>query len=392
MNKIIASIFGLCCTLTVAGQDIYTPVLQQIEQNSITLTALQKQATAHKLGNHTGIAPSNPEVEFSQAWGSPSEMGTRNEFSVSQSFDFPAVYLQKSRLASLQDSSIDFAYRAQRMELLLNVKNLCIEMVYYNALRELYSAQFANARQILQAYEKMQQQGNAGQLEYNKAVLNYTELGNELKRIDLERDRLLNELQQYNGGKAIAFDAKSYPYDPLPADFESWYDEAAQATPSLQLLQSEIAVGHREVSLQRAEWLPKFSLGYIREFSAEECFQGLKVGLDIPLWENRNRVKQAGAAMQAAEMMLDDAQLQHYNRQRMLYGEARLLQENVLRYRAVLTGNDNVELLYTAFTQGEISLLDYLLEMEYYYAAYDKCLQSERDLAFAMAALQAYKL
>ena len=50
-------------------------LLQEIESNNTTLSALQKQVEAQKLGNKTGIYLPNPEVEFSNLWGNPSEIG-----------------------------------------------------------------------------------------------------------------------------------------------------------------------------------------------------------------------------------------------------------------------------------------------------------------------------
>ncbi len=392
MKRILASIFVLLFTHVAAGQDIYSPVLQQIEKNSTTLAALKKQASANKLGNHTGIAPANPEVEFGHAWGRPSDMGTRMELSVKQAFDFPTVYLQKRRVAHFQDMHVDYTYLSQRIDLLLRAKNICIELVYYNALRDVYGEQYGNAKQILQAYEKMQQQGTIGMLEYNKAVLNFTDIDAELKRIDLERSRLLSELQQLNGGMAVPFTAMSYPIELLPNDFDDWYANAETALPLGILMQSAWDISNLQVDLARAESLPKFHIGYTGEFSAEENFQGVSVGITIPLWESKNRVKQAKAEAQAAESMLEDTSIQLYNQYRNLYEQARLLQESALRYRAVLNNNNNAELLFKAFNNGEISLLDYLLEMEYYYNTYDKCLQTERDLALVLASLHAHEL
>ncbi len=392
MKKVITSIVLCLVAAAAIGQDIYTPVLQQIAENSLTLAAIKKQGDAHKLGNHTGIAPENPEVEFGRAWGRPSDMGTRMEVSVKQAFDFPTVYRHKQRVAHVQDMHIDYTYRSQFVELMLRAKNICIELVYYNALREVYSKQYDNAKQILQAYEKMQQQGTSGVLECNKAVLNYTDIDAELKRIDLERNRLLIELQQLNGGKPLEFSVKTYPATLLPADFENWYANAATALPVAQLLQSECDLSNLRVDLARAESLPKFAVGYTGEFSGEEKFQGISVGITIPLWENKNRVKQAKAEAAAAESLVIDADMQLHNQYRNLYDQASLLQESALQYRAVLKDNDNAELLFKAFNAGELSLLDYLLEMEYYYSAYDKCLQTERDLALVQAALHAHEL
>ena len=69
MRKKLLSIVAVwLVALSASGQDIYLPVLQQIEQNSTTLNALKEQLEAQKIGNKTGLTPANPEVEFGYLW------------------------------------------------------------------------------------------------------------------------------------------------------------------------------------------------------------------------------------------------------------------------------------------------------------------------------------
>ena len=392
MKKIILSIIVLFSVLSVSGQDVYTSVLEQIEQNSTTLEALKEQMEAQKLGNKTGINPANPEVEFGYLWGSPSAIGNRKDINTRQTFDFPTVYAQRSRLSDLQNNSAEYQYKSQRMELLLSAKTFCIELVYYNALGKLYERQLDNAKQIAEAYERMKQTGDANQLEYNKAVLNYTNMDNEVKRINLECKRLLSELSRLNGGNPIVFDRAVYETAVLPADFENWYAQAEAENPALSYLKSQVEIDNRQVKLSRASSLPKFSVGYMGEFVAGQKFQGATIGMSIPLWENKNKVKQAKATVKASERIVEDARMQYYNRLKNLYVQVSGLQNNVRQYNSVFEQNDNGDLLFKAYRNGEISLLNYLLEMEYYFVAYNKRLQAERDLELALAELLAAML
>lgn len=392
MKKIILSLSALWLSVSVWGQDPYAPVLEQIEQNSTTLRALQESMKAQKLSNKTGLTPENPEVEFGYLWGSPTGIGNRQDVNVSQSFDFPTVYTHKNKLSDLQNNSAEYEYKSQRMELLLSAKTTCIELVYYNGLHDLYSRLLDNARQIAESYEKMQATGDANRLDYNKAMINYTNMENEIKRIAIERNRLLSELTVLNGGIPVSFDTKEFGTPALPPDFESWYTAAEGGNPALQYLKSQVEVSNKQIQLSRSSNLPKFSIGYAGEFLAEEKFQGVAVGMSIPLWENKNQVKQAKAAAIASQQMEQDAKMQYYNRLKSLYEQSSQLQENIARYNTVLNQNNNEELLFKAYNSGELSLLDYLLEIEYFFDAYDNRLQAERDLELALASLNAYQL
>lgn len=391
-KTIITSFIVLFVASSVFGQDLYTPVLKQIEENSTTLEALKEQMEAQKLGNKTGLTPSNPEVEFGYLWGSPSAIGNRKDIKVSQTFDFPTVYAQRNRLSNTKNKSVEYQYKSQRMDLLLSAKNVCIELIYYNALGKLYERQLENAKKIAEAYEAKKNNGDANQLEYNKIVLNYTNMDNEVKRINFERERLLSELARLNGGNPVPFDFVAYENSVLPSDFESWYASAEAKNPALQYLKTQVEVGTRQIKLTRSLSLPKLSVGYMGEFVPGQEFQGVTVGISIPLWENKNKIKQAKVAARASERMAEDAKMQFYSRLKNLYKRASGLQDNVYRYKSVLKENDNAELLFKAYNSGEISLLDYLLEVEYYFTSYDKQLQIERDFEQALAELQAVLL
>ena len=393
MRKKLLSIVAVwLVALSASGQDIYLPVLQQIEQNSTTLNALKEQLEAQKIGNKTGLTPANPEVEFGYLWGSRAVNGNRKDVSLQQTFDFPTAYVHRGKLSDLQNNSAACQYASERMDLMLSAKKVCIELVYYNALRQIYARQLGNAAKIASAQEKMNKTGETNRLEYNKAMINYANMENEVRRIDIERQRLQAELTALNGGQPIPFDVSEYQSSVLPENFDTWFAEAEAGMPALQYLRSEIEVSKRKIQLSRADALPKLSLGYMGEFVPGQDFQGVTFGISIPLWENKNRIKQAKAEARASESMAEDAKVKYYNRLNNLFSQVKQLQVSVRGYADALKKNANEELLNKAYSLGEISLMDYLHEMEYYYIAYDKLLQTERDLELALAELTAFRL
>ncbi|MDR1526104.1 MAG: TolC family protein [Dysgonamonadaceae bacterium] len=392
MRKLIISLSLLSVAVAAAAQNGYDAVLQQIEANSITLNALRKQTEAQKLDNRTGIYPANPEVEMHYLWGSPRITGNRTDFAVSQSFDFPTAYGHRSKIAGLRNANAERIYLSERIYTLLSAKQVCIDLVYYNALAKETAVRLQNAESIAAAYQTRLEKGDANRLEYNKAQLNLTAVQAEQTRIEAEQTALLLELQRMNGGKAIRFPDAVYPAGNLPAGFEDWYAGIESRHPALQYANGQIEIGRQQVKLNRALGLPGFSTGYMSEKVAGEQFQGITLGISIPLWENKNRVKQAKAQVRAAESALDDNRMQVFNRLQNRYIQAVALQKNAQKLRSSLSENNNEPLLKKALEQGEISLLNYFLEIEYYYEAVNKVLEAERDYERAGAELLAVEL
>lgn len=389
-SKIIPIVLSLL-SLSGSAQDTFSPVLSQIEQNSTTLQALQKQMEAQKTAYRTGLTPRDPEVQFGYLWGSPSPIGNRKDFSIRQELDFPSVYARRNRLASKQGDAAEWQYRQERMQLLLKAKQTCIRLVYSNALTHLYEQQANRARKMTEAYERMLRQGSTNQLELDKARLHQTTVEGRLSAIRLEQSQLLAELQAMNGGQPIALNDTAFSLSPMPASFDDYLAEAEQHSPVLQYMQQQRAVANDHISVARASSLPKWSVGYMGEFVTGNTFQGVTIGLSIPLWENKNRVRQARQAATAVSQQTDDVRLQYRTHLRSLYDQAVQLQQTVTQYDAALSP-DGLALLTRAFEKGELPLLNYLLEQDYWTNAYDHRLQAQRDQALAVAELNAWKL
>jgi|GEM_PF-4001129 len=68
------------------------------------------------------------------------------------------------------------------------------------------------------------------------------------------------------------------------------------------------------------------------------------------------------------------------------------MQAALAEYEGAQSDCRSDELLYMAFDKGELPLLNYLLEMEYWQDAYEEKLRAERDLQRSFAELEACKL
>lgn len=83
--------------------------------------------------------------------------------------------------------------------------------------------------------------------------------------------------------------------------------------------------------------------------------------------------------------------LRYRSQWQQLYAQAAQLRETVERYAAVFSQHNNADLLYKAYISGEMPLLNYLLETEYYLSAYEKQLQAQRDLELTLSELNGFR-
>lgn len=391
MKKLLILFTSLTAFCGVWGQDIYTPVLDEIAANSLLLQVYGRECEAALADNATGLTPANPEVEFGYLWGNR-ETGNRKDVSVSQEFDFPTVYGRRRSLARGKDTSARTLMKARRMEVMLEAKELLVELVYCNAMTAQAEQRRDNARSIKELYSRLVTTGQATQIDFNKAALNLTEADNEVSRLEVERQVLLDRLAALNGGKAVSFDHASYPAQTLPVDFEQWFAEAEKGNPALLYLKSQIEVGDREVALAKASGLPKISVGYQGEYVAGSNFSGVTLGVSIPLWENRGQVNRARSEKAVAEKELEDAREDYHLNLRSYFRQARALEEMEARYAAALDASSNDAWLDRSLELGQINLLQYLTEKQYMYGMREKLLATRRDRALALARLHSFSL
>uniref|UniRef100_UPI0032180913 TolC family protein n=1 Tax=uncultured Draconibacterium sp. TaxID=1573823 RepID=UPI0032180913 len=379
MNKLIVKILLLILPFGLSAQTIES-VLSEIERNNTTLLAYQNLNKAQKLENKTGIYFENPEAEFHYLWGDPSAIGNRKDFTISQSFDFPTAYGIKKKIANAKNEQSDLEFQLQRKSILYKAKTMCNELIYLNALNNVLQKRAADAANIAKAYASKFNQGEVNILEKNKAQFNLLNARKELEANETERKVLVSELTSLNGGNPISFNQSSYALLQLPVSFESWYTEYESKNIVLQQAAGEIGISEKQIKLSKAMSLPKISGGYMSEAVEGEAFRGVSVGISIPLWENKNTVKLATARQQVALQVVNDKKIKTYNQLKGQYEKAVSLQKTLVSYRQELQAVNSSELLKKALEAGELSLIEYLMELTLYYETTDKFLSIENEL------------
>lgn len=392
MKKIIyILLFALLSVPRGQAQTSFNDILGNIEANNTTLKAYREQANANKIANKTGINMANPEVEFGYGWGSPSSEGSRKNLNVTQSFDFPTAYRYKSQLANEKNKQVDLTYEQQRSEVLQEARLVCVQLAFLTKQNEQLTERVKYAKELSDAYEKIFELGHTDILERNKAKLDLLNMEKALQMNEVEINMQKSELIRLNGGENLTININSYPHYQFPPNFPEWFIGIKNNNPSLILAERDVEVSRKQEKLTRALNLPKLSAGYAGEFVKGSSYQGVMIGISIPLWEGKNTVKQQKAQTIALQMQQEDANLQFQNELKLQYDKAFKLSVLLKEYEETLALTNNRELLKKALDQGQLSLINYLLELGVYYETIDKYLETEKDYQLAVAELMRWE-
>lgn len=391
MKKNCIVIAALMALLSINGQSM-DDVLKSIEMNNSQLAAFKKAANATKSANHSEVCLDDLELGYNRLWGKPTTIGNRHDVSVSQPIDLPTLFGTKSRVAKSKDALADNEYLAQRQNILLEAKMGYLDAVYYNALVNELQRRCDQAKAMLDMQKKQLEAGDINIIEYNNMRLTLSNATTSLTQAKAERDAVLAQLKQLNGGIDINVSDSVYAPISLPENFDEWFNQVCSSAPAVAITRDGITFGQRQLSLARQGWLPKLSVGYMSEKTMGEQYQGVTIGVNLPLWGAGKKVKQAKAEAAAAEA-IHKATIENLKSELASdYALTKGLVKAATDIRAALSESDNTANLQKACKAGEMSTLEYLISLTAYYDAVEKMLSSEREAQKAYARLTMYFL
>ena len=391
MRSILIGLFAIGLSLNLQAQSDLKGVLQAVESNNLSLKAQNIYIESQKIGYKTEMNLANPEIEYEKNFSDSD--GNPYEILISQDFDFPTVYLHKNKIKKAKTANLDNLIQQSRQDILLSAKKTCLNLIYQNKLKEQLTIRYENAQKLVNFFQKKLEKGDANILEMNKVKIVLLNVKNQLQLCNTQVINLKEELKQLNGGKSIEFKTVLYPDFSLEEDFTKLEMDVLKNTPSLNQMKANMDIASKQTNLAKNQVLPKLSLGY-RYLNSDinKSFNGINVGVSIPLWESRNKIKyaklnqlsQESQFLSQEKMVLSDIQKNYQNYQG--------LKASLAEYRLILDGSNMNELLKKALDYGHISSIEYFMESIYFYESYDTYLQVEKEYHIAVADLLKYQL
>ena len=379
---IIISSFAATALFTLTGgvqaQNSIEQVLKNIETNNKELQANAQLITSQKLESKTDNNLPDPTLSYAHLWGAKDKNETIGELVVSQSFDFPSLYATRNKLNRLKAGAYDSQADVFRQDKLLQAKEVCLDIIMLRQQKQILEERLRNAEVLAEMYAKRLQTGDANALETNK--------------INLELLNKMQELNTLNGNIPVVFEESRYPLTPFPSDYQILKSEVLSADRTLMALGNESLVARKQIAVNKSQWLPKLELGYRRNTETGTPFNGVVVGFSFPLFENRNKVKIAKAQALNIDLQKENATLQVESELSQLYREAKALHNSMEEYKKTFRSQQDLALLKQALTGGQISMIEYFVEVSVIYQSHQNYLQLENQYQKAMARIYKSKL
>ena len=360
-------------------------VLKSIEAHNKELQANAQRIASQKLEAQTENNLPDPTLSYAHLWGADNKDETIGELVISQSFDFPSLYATRGKLNRLKANAYDSEGNQFRQELLLQAKELCLDIILLRRQQELLAQRLANAEQMAQIYATRLQTGDANTMETNKINLELLNVKTEARMNETALQAKLQALRALNGDQPIAFEDTRYPDIPLPADYAQLKAEVLGQHPTLLSLRHQSMVAQKQIALNKSQWLPKLELGYRRNTETGAPFNGIVVGFSFPLFENRHKGKIAKTQALNLDLQTESATLQAESELAQLYEEAQSLYASMEEYRKTFRSQQDLDVLRRALDGGEISMIEYFTEVSVIHQSQQAFLQLENQYQKVMA-------
>lgn len=394
-NLVLLFVLVLICpgrSIAQDRSDPFTTFIAALDSNNTSLQALRQVLIAQKAGNRVGLNPADPEVGISYLRPNPRLSDRRLDFEISQELEFPTVYGHRRKVADQLDESLDWQYRLERNEVLSQALQIWVDWQYYHRNREVLELQMVHATQISQAFQRAFEAGEINILDRNKSKIHALNASKSFELNEIELQSALHELTSMNGGRPIGTLPVFWPNWELPEHFEDWQAYTESQSVLLQTMQQDLSTQQAQEKLARSMLLPNLHVGFMREQDIEVDFRGVTFGMSIPLWQHRNRSKQARLQTRAQESLLYHTSNQQELEQRRLFLKAKTLKTQTDELKTIVRENSSPELLRKALDMGEITLVEYLVELSMYYELMEKALQAEREYLSVQVQLRKWLL
>lgn len=387
MNRFICLFMILLAFRAGYGQESQIPQKLSLENAvSITLSnnpALKKAASeveASRGKSRSGFSLPSPtlslEYEGLPSGKRPGAGYGERYFRIGQAFDFPTTIALRSSFLSTGIDIAQSGYNTARLTLISSVKKAYNSVLAGEEKLKIARENLAITEDFIHKAEVRLNLGEAGNLEYLTAKVQYAQARNDVNLAENDLKTTCNELCFVMGVKqdlenctlTDSLSYKEYSFSP-----EDLLNAANEQNPLLRKASLVVSSASTSRSLAWSQLLPGFEVEYFNQaIEGRTGFYGFSLGLSVPLWfmfTQRGEIEEASANLRGAEFEYKTAQneinlnvsnaylnYQNENRQVKLYKEE-ILPQALEAYRTAKISYDAGEISYLEFLAARQTLI-----------------------------------
>ena len=329
----------------------------------------------------------DPEVEFEHLWG-PDDNKKWN-IGVSQSFDWPGAYGKRIRTAESRRQAWTYRYAAEELSLRTSAKEAFAMGVYARRRLDLLQRVYENMDSLRNYITTGYRDGQLTILDVKKIQLELYGLRARIADVSQESMQAGAELAALNDGNALDADFGAYPAEPM-YDLSRYLEYASSANPDVTAAEATAKSARLEADAVAASRMPGFTVGYRHAFEEEQHFNGFAIGVSLPVYSRSRAVKAAKLRATASGFDAAEASASARSAVTAAYSVAEKRRNALSELNDVTLDESYPRLLLMAYKGGQINVITYIQELNYYLSARETRLDAEYQLRLALITLNKY--
>ncbi|MDE6512452.1 MAG: TolC family protein, partial [Muribaculaceae bacterium] len=243
----------------------------------------------------------DPSIEGDYMW-LPEGADNRWKVAIGYEFEWPGVYKSRRELGkAMRDANAaeaDAGIYEKYVEILKEIGTYLYAERRIDMMRRIQLA----TDSLHSASVRATKGGQMSRLDLSKITLEQGRVNTLIANLEAEKSGSEGNLKTLNGGYDCTALLNSIDREWVMNQTHSLeeYLEETRTNPELKKAISELEVADRNVGVAKAEGLPGISVGYHHDFEDAMHFNGATLGVSIPLFSNRGKVKAAQAAKAVA--------------------------------------------------------------------------------------------
>ena len=362
--------------------------IDTIISNNSRLKALRANAEAdYQSDLYEAKRLNDPEVEFEHLWG-PDDNKKWN-IGVSQSFDWPGAYGKRIRTAESRRQAWTYRYAAEDLSLRTSAKEAFAMGVYARRRLDLLQRVYENMDSLRNYITTGYRDGQLTILDVKKIQLELYGLRARIADVSQESMQAGAELAALNDGNALDADFGAYPAEPM-YDLSRYLEYASSANPDVTAAEATAKSARLDADAVAASRMPGFTVGYRHAFEEEQHFNGFAIGVSLPVYSRSRAVKAAKLRATASGFDAAEASASARSAVTAAYSVAEKRRNALSELNDVTLDESYPRLLLMAYKGGQINVITYIQELNYYLSAREARLDDEYQLRLALITLNKY--
>lgn len=284
--------------------------------------------------------------------------------------EWPGVYDARKKEALARIELARKNLEAERIDRLVEIKQKLLDYVLSQKKLEILNHTLVDLDSIYELAQKYVDDGIITALDLYKVKLEYANVKGAKAVVLTEQGDAVTALSGFYGkdcNDLLNSMECEFPEIYIPSADE--LKQYIENSPQMESTKTDSKIADRSKKVASMEALPSLSVGYKHAFEEDTHFNGILLGISLPIFSSKGKQNVAKAAIVESEIKAEALENELNSKAEQSLRQLIVLKNHLNEIEPLVSATDYHTMLLKAYESRLISLLDYLSERNYFNSA-----------------------